>query len=105
MVDTVSLQPVNRHLLIVPHLKREEEQTGILLPEDYKPQEETHIVATVVDVSSDCASHFLSIKRQRERREILVDRSMIEQIEYRDKTFYLILENYVLGILRGRSEA
>jgi co-chaperonin GroES (HSP10) len=104
MVDTTSLIPVNRRILIVPHFKKEKDDTGILLPEDYKPQEEQHIIATVVDVAPDCAPSFTSIRNSRERREVIVERSMIETIDYKDKKFHLILENYVVGVMRGRRE-
>lgn len=97
------VKPVNRHLLIFPHFKEEEkDDAGILLPEDYKPKEERYITATLVDVAPDCAPHFRSLSR--ERKEVIVDRGMIEEITYKDKKFFLILENYVVGILREFSE-
>jgi hypothetical protein len=101
-----TLRPVNRHILIVPHLLKEEEESEILLPEDYKPKEDEYIAATVVDVASDCASHFLKLRRGtfESRRDIIIDRSMIEEVKYRDKTFFLVLENYVVGMLREISD-
>jgi len=104
MVSTESLSPLNRRILIVPHFKEKRDETGILLPEDYKPQEEPHIVATVVAVAPDCASSFASIRNSRDRHEIIVERSMIETVKYKKKKFHLILENYVVGVMRGRSE-
>ena len=99
-----SLSPLNRRILIVPHFKEKKDDSGILLPEDYKPQEEQHIVATVVAVAPDCAPSFASIRNSRERQEIIVDRAMIETINHKGKKFHLILENYVVGVMRGRSE-
>jgi co-chaperonin GroES (HSP10) len=101
-----TLRPVNRHLLIVPHIVKEEDESGILLPEDYKPKEDEYIAATVVDVASDCGPHFLNLRRGAfdNRRDIIIDRSMIEEVKYKDKTFFLILENYVVGMLREISD-
>ena len=98
-----SLKPVNRHLLIVPHFKREEpNESGILLPEDYKPREDRYITATVVDVAQDCAEPFQKLRRGTiAEKTIVVDMSMIEEVSVQDKTNHLILENYVVGLLRG----
>ena len=84
---------------MVPNFsKKEEQKPDILLPEDYRPQQERYISATIVDVSPDCSSHLKCIKSG--RGEVVVDRGMIEEISYKDKTYYLILENYVVGILQ-----
>ena len=101
-----SLKPVNRHLLIVPHFKREEpNESGILLPEDYKPQEERYIIATVVDVAQDCAEPFQKLRRGTfADKTVIVDKSMIEEVNVKDKTNHLILENYVVGLLRGLND-
>lgn len=104
MFDTLSMAPLNRRILIVPHFKEQKDDTGILLPEDYKPQEDQYIAATVVAVAPDCAPSFAPIRNSRERQEIVVDRSMIETVNYRGKKFHLVLENYVVGVMRGRSE-
>ena len=47
------LKPVNRHLLIVPHVQQNETSTGVLLPDDYKPEEARYIEASVVDIADD----------------------------------------------------
>ena len=97
------LKPVNRHLLIVPHFKKEKDSSGVLLPEDYKPVEDKYISATVLDVSNDCSKTFLTYsaesRRFAENSTIIVDRAMIETVNYRDKDYYIILENYICGII------
>lgn len=102
-----TLRPVNRHMLIVPHdsEKKEGEPSGVLLPDDYRPSEERFVVATVVDVAPDCASQFQKLRRGTfSERNIVVDRSMIEEISVKGKVSHLILENYVVGLLRGIDE-
>jgi len=102
-----SLKPVNRHFLIVPHYepKLEESSSAVLLPEGYEPPKSRHIVATVVDVAPDCSEHFRKLRRGTfAEKLVIVDRNMIEEINVDNKTNYLILENYVVGILRGINE-
>ena len=101
-----TLNPINRHITIVPHFNTEKTDSGVLLPEDFKPQEDRYILATVVKVAPDCSSTFQKLKRSfsSERGMIVVDRAMIEEIVLKDKTYYCVLENYVMGIFRGLDE-
>ena len=93
------IKPTNRHLTIVPHfVKSEEEKTTVLLPEEYKPKQEKFITATVLDVAPDCAQYFQKL-RFNEKKQIVVDFSMIEKVRVFGKDYYLILENYVVGFI------
>ena len=99
------LKPVNRHLTIVPHVKKNETSSGVILPDDFEIEEDRYITATVMDVSSDCSSTIRTLRGSGSgNRVVVVDRSMIEEIVVRDKSYYTILENYVVGILRGIDE-
>ena len=99
------LKPVNRHLLIVPHVKKNETNTGVLLPEDYNSDENQYIEASVIDIASDCSKQFSHLKYEKiDNNRIVVDRSMIQEITLKDKTHYMILENYVVGVYRRPSE-
>ena len=92
-------------MLIVPHPSEEGEASSVLLPDDYKPQEDRFIIATVVDVAPDCAIQFQNLRGEPfNERSIVVDRSMIEEISVKGKVSHLILENYVVGLLRGLDE-
>ena len=47
-------KPVNRYIYIeVPETKPNETSSGIVLPDDYKPQEERHGVVSVKDWAED----------------------------------------------------
>jgi len=98
-----ALKPVNRHMLIVPHPEKEKsENSGVLLPDDYKPQEDRYITATVVDVAPDCAEYFQRLRRGTfSDKTVVADRAMIEEVKIEGKINYLILENYIIGVLRG----
>ncbi len=106
MSELTEFKPVNRHLLIVPHLQTKEDKTesGIFLPEDNSRKEDLrHIVATVVDIAADCNEVYKKYAKglMPHNREIIIDSTMIQEIPYKGKSFYLILENYVVGLLRG----
>ena len=100
------IQPLNRHLLIVPNFSsRKKENAGVLLPEGYSPPKERYIMASILDISRDCSEHIRSLKlRTPEIPAIVVDRSMIEEIKIFDKIYYMILENHVVGVVRGFNE-
>ena len=107
MESLKTLRPVNRHIVIVPHRNQNETQSGVLLPEDFvrEENEDRYITATVVSVARDCSQAFQKLNsRVGEQKQIVVDRSMIEDIALGDKTYHIVLENYVIGILRGLNE-
>ena len=105
MTEIVMLKPVNRHISIVPHFKEEKTETGVILPEGFKQEESRFIKATVIDVASDCKKDFHHLKYGRVGpKEVVVDKSMIEEVEVGNKTHYMILENYVVGIYRRPNE-
>ena len=100
------LKPVNRHLLIVPHVQQNETNTGVLLPDDYKPEESRYIEASVVDIADDCDKQFRHLRLGNvDNNRVVIDRSMIEEVSLKDKTHFLILENYVVGVYRRADES
>ncbi len=98
-------KPLNRHLSIVPHFRKSEaENSGVLLPEDFSQENQQHLIATVLEISSDCSPPFQRLRATCEVQQVVVDASMIKKVETKKKTHYLILENYVLGFL-GSTDA
>ena len=99
------LKPVNRHLLIVPHVQKNETNSGVLLPEDYNPEQDQYIEATVIQIADDCDKQFRHLRYGNiDINKIVVDRSMIQEVKLKDKTHHMILENYVVGVYRRPSE-
>lgn len=89
-------RPTNRHIL-VEHIateKTQEKDFSILLPEDYKPVESPYTAVNVIDWDRQKVSIQLEIGTT-----VIVNRSMIEEISYCGRKFYVILENYVVGTL------
>ncbi len=86
------LEPLNRHLLVLPSFEKQEE-TKIVLPESYKKPESPYIICDVLGISSDCKIEVDIGNR------IVVERSMIQELKAAGETNYLVLENYVYGRL------
>ena len=102
-----TIKPVNRHVLIIPHFEQKKPESGVLLPEDYKPEQDRYITATVLDTAKDCNADLKTAARNQFSRgtnDIIVERSMVETMVIRDKKYHLILANYVVGILRDADE-
>jgi co-chaperonin GroES (HSP10) len=101
------LKPANRYMLIVPHFRKAKKtSSGVLLPDEYKQEESRYIKATVVAIADDCSAQFQSLKRNShdENKIVVIDSSMVEEVKFDNKKNYLILENYVIGILRESNE-
>jgi co-chaperonin GroES (HSP10) len=90
-------EPLNRYTQITlaqddPH----ETSSGILLPQDFKPVEERYVTAQVVAWAEDVRfAQFLS-KGER----LLIDKSMVEEVTIDGEVVHLILDNYVLGLIK-----
>ena len=89
----MQIVPRNRYLLVelLEDEKKKEEPT-ILLPEDYKPVDQPFVTARVKDVSPSCT---LVVSRG---DIVLLNKSMVE---IQKNLFSLILENHVLGVVKG----
>jgi co-chaperonin GroES (HSP10) len=100
------LKPVNRHLLIVPHVKKNETNTGVLLPDDYNPDQDQYIEASVIEIAEDCDKQFRHLKCGNVcNNRIVVDKSMIQEVKLSEKTHFMVLENYVVGVYRRLNES
>jgi len=84
--------PVNRYIWIQMPPKTNASESIVLLPEDYKPEEQQYGEVTVVRVADDVRFNL------REGSKIIVDRSMVEQISVGATNYDVILDNYVIGI-------
>ena len=87
------LRPVNRHILVDYSPPHESVDSGILLPDDYKPPTEDYVVVDVLAVSED-----VSIRCNTDD-QIVIDKKMLQEISVNHSIYYLILENYVIGVI------
>jgi len=89
-------KPVNRYLYVgIPEKTLPETESGIVLPESFKPTEEKHVIAYVFDWAHDVRFKDLL----KENCKIIIDKTMIEQFIIDGKQYNVILDNYIIGIL------
>lgn len=91
------LKPCNRYLLVEPLEEDQIEESSILLPDDYK-QQNPFGVALVINRSEDCTVQAY------EGDTVIYSVNIIENITLNGKEFFLLLENYVLGIIEENKE-
>lgn len=89
------LKPWNRRVLldIIPNEADDQQSSGILVPDDYKPKRNDHILARVLSVAAD-ASQTLSGKR------VVVQPNGLEEfLDTEGETHTVALENYIVAVL------
>lgn len=89
----LKLCPLNRHLLVIP-AEVDPAEGQVLLPDGYKATK-IHEKYCVLGISED-VSLGVSINDT-----IVVEESMVQAVEIGEQTNYMVLENYVLGIVRN----
>ena len=97
----MQFKPMNRHLLIEfldGPAETEENDLGIVLPETYKPKQEQYIPVRLLGYANDCNN----IGDLNQHSTLLVDASMINELRFKDETYQVILENYVIGKIRNQ---
>ena len=89
----MKFSPKNRYLLVQTQ-KQEDADTGVLLPEGYALRKDKYVTATVLDTATDCKDVIAH------GTQVVVDASMLEEVNVSGKTFEIVLENYVVGLLQ-----
>tara|TARA_R110000824_G_scaffold337112_1_gene523603 strand:+ start:1932 stop:2216 length:285 start_codon:yes stop_codon:yes gene_type:complete len=89
------LEPRNRHILVVVQDEQEEEQErAVLLPENYRKPQSPYAAVSVVSAAPDVSQLVMA------GDTLVVERSMLKEIPFEGSTFYLVLENYILGMIQ-----
>jgi len=90
----MNIKPFNRYLLVSPiEEKKAENNMAIVLPSEYKKPENPHVLCRVKEVSSKSIYY----EELNAGDTIVVERRMLDKIEFGDKSAYLVLENYIYG--------
>ena len=90
-------KPVNRYIQVkISDPEPVKTETGILLPIDYEPKEEKYVQASTLDWSPDVRF----ADELDTNSKIIIDRSMVEEVNNNGLTMHLILDNYVLGLIK-----
>jgi co-chaperonin GroES (HSP10) len=89
-------KPVNRYIQIGLPEVIPQTHSGIVLPDDFKPTEERYGIAEVMSYASD-----VRFKDQiAYGASVIVDKSMIEEITVNNEKINIILDNYIVGIIK-----
>lgn len=84
--------PFNRFIRVVPmEEQQEEDHRMIVLPDDFQRPQDPYLVCEVLDVSRDVKLEL------HVGTKIIIERRMLNEINVKGKTIYLVLENYVYG--------
>ncbi len=88
------LKPVNRYVWVsVSTLQENTTESGIVLPDDFKPEQEKFGTAKVIRAADDTRFPLQG------GAMVIVDKSMVEEINVNNQLFTVVQDNYILGIL------
>ena len=91
----MNLSPVNNYLVVQTVEDTDTEDSGILLPQDYRSVESPFAVVEVVNCSGESGTLWGT------GVQLVVEAHMLRDIEHNGETFTVIKENHVIGILSG----
>ena len=83
-------KPTNRNVLVTLPKKKEDGDSGVLLPDGFQKKAEFQ-VAEVVSYASDCKVVW------RKGNYIVFPSNMLQQFSVQDSQISIISENYILG--------
>ena len=86
-------KPFNRHVVVEIVEEKKEEKGLVVLPTDYQKPISPYVKATVVECSEDSKFNGLLFDGD----VVLIERRMLQKIEFDNIYFYLVLENYIYG--------
>ncbi len=93
-------KPVNRYIQIELPKAKPKTTSALVLPDDYKPTEERHVTAEVVAYASDIRFKDQLVMCGGKGASVIVDKSMIEEITINNSKINVVLDNYVVGIIK-----
>ena len=89
----MTFTPVNNYLHVRTIETIEPEDTGILLPQDYRSVESPFTAVEVVGCSGESGTLWAA------GLQLVVEAHMLRDIKHNGETFTVIKENHVIGIL------
>ena len=92
-------KPQNRHLLLQSIMQAVYDNSGVLLPEGYVVPKDKYVVATVKSTATDCKRDNVYNKLlYQEGARIVVDGTMIENVNVAGEEYEIVLENHIVGM-------
>ena len=99
MSDYGLITPVNRHIEVSSVTSQPQTKAGVLLPEDFTKKSEKYKKVKVLSVAQDCKESIKACLGM----EVIVEKSMLIQLDLPYGKSSLVLENYVIGILQNEN--
>ena len=93
-------KPVNRYIQISLPQPKSKPESNLLLPDDYKPVEERYVTVKVVAFASDVRFKDQLVMHGGCGTSVIIDKSMIEEITINNSKINVVLDNYVVGIIK-----
>ena len=93
-------KPVNRYIQISLPQPKSKPEINLLLPDDYKTVEERYVTGKVVAFASDVRFKDQLVMHGGYGASVIIDKSMIEEITINNSKINVILDNYVVGIIK-----
>ena len=90
------IDPLNKYLVVRPLAREEESLTMVLIPEGVEVNTSAFCLVELLEASPGS-----TLKRG---MKLVASTHMLERAEIAGNTYYLLLENYVVGSLRGQEE-
>ena len=88
--------PAHKHILVQKRSRVVEEQEPlVLLPEGYQPKREDYTRVKVLQTPENCTIPAGA------GDELVVREGFIEELSLDGNTFYLVLENHVMGVIKN----
>jgi len=91
----MNFTPVNSYLSVRSLEETDDDNSGILLPQDYRAVESPFAVVEVVNCSGENGTIWGA------GLQIVVEAHMLRDIQHNGETFTVIKEQYVIGIFSG----
>jgi len=77
---------------------QKEEDTIVLLPDDYKPKVDEYVKVKILKIADNCNIEVLP------GDDLVVREAFIEELSLDGETLYLVLENHVMGVFKNEED-
>ena len=85
------LYPLNKHLT-VELIEEAKTSSGVLVPEGAEKNKSPHKLVKIIEAHSN--------SELKKNMQVIVPAHMIEEVSFFGKTYYLVLENHVIGFYK-----
>ena len=85
------LYPLNKHLAVEP-IEEAKTSSGVLIPKGAETNKNPYKLVKIIETHNN--------SELKKNMQIIVPAHMIEEVSFFGKTYYLVLENHVIGLYK-----